>query len=207
MIITRQRANYQQGFTIVELMIATTVFAIILLIVSFGLISLGNLYVKGVTNSRTQEVARTIMDEASRAVQFEGGAINPLVPVVSSTGYCVGEKHFVLRQGHRVESADDHGMVTYTSWGTCSGSAGAVSLESPLIPGNARELLTEGMRVSDFKITNTTGNLWEIRVTVASGTNDDLDNPTSAEPKCKGGAGAQFCSVAELVTVVQKRVE
>ena len=59
-----------KGFTIVELLIATAVFSFILLVVTTGIIRLGNMYYKGVISSRTQESIRNIVSETSSAIQF-----------------------------------------------------------------------------------------------------------------------------------------
>ncbi|MEI7632499.1 MAG: prepilin-type N-terminal cleavage/methylation domain-containing protein [bacterium] len=64
-----------KGFTIVELMVATSVFSAILLISLAGLIQIGRMYQKGVTSSQTQETSRGVMDEITQAIQFNGGNV------------------------------------------------------------------------------------------------------------------------------------
>ena len=71
MIVTKSA----KGFTIVELMVATSVFSAILLISLAGLIQIGRMYQKGVTSSQTQETARGVMDEITQAIQFNGGNV------------------------------------------------------------------------------------------------------------------------------------
>jgi prepilin-type N-terminal cleavage/methylation domain-containing protein len=62
--------SYSSGFTILELMIASAVFAVVLLVVAIGAISLTNSYYKGITSSDVQSVARAIMSEVSQSIQF-----------------------------------------------------------------------------------------------------------------------------------------
>ncbi len=59
------KAN-QQAFTIIELMIATTVVSVILLMVSIIMINIGGLYYKGFSQARTQDNLRSISDEVAR---------------------------------------------------------------------------------------------------------------------------------------------
>src|SRR5690606_22524615 len=81
----------QKGFTIVELMIATSVFSVVLLLCTYGLLAIGRSYYKGVTISRTQETARLIVDDVAEAIQFNGGAV-----VLNPAGrmYCIGSRRY-----------------------------------------------------------------------------------------------------------------
>ncbi len=54
------------GFTIIELLIATTIFSVVLLLAASGLLYIGRLYYKGLTSSATQEAARNIMQELTQ---------------------------------------------------------------------------------------------------------------------------------------------
>ena len=58
------------GFTIIELMIATSVFAVVLVVAASGILAIGMLYYKGVTSSRTQEAARSISNTIANTIQF-----------------------------------------------------------------------------------------------------------------------------------------
>ena len=50
----------QSGFTIVELMIATLVFAMVLLVITVGVMSFTRAYYRGINQSNTQRVARAV---------------------------------------------------------------------------------------------------------------------------------------------------
>ena len=65
-----QKRAEQNGFTIIELLIATTVFSLILLISVAGILQISRMYYRGVTQSRTQETARSIIDEVGEAIRF-----------------------------------------------------------------------------------------------------------------------------------------
>src|SRR5215813_11934354 len=64
------------GFTILELLIASGVFAVILLVVAVGVIRFSNDYYRGVTASKTQSAARAIMLRVSQSIEF-GKTVTP----------------------------------------------------------------------------------------------------------------------------------
>ncbi len=66
-----------RGFTIVELMIATVVFSLVMVICLVGMVQVSRAYYKGITISKTQEAGRFLMDEISSTIQFSGSSINP----------------------------------------------------------------------------------------------------------------------------------
>ncbi len=200
------------GFTIIELMVATTVFSVILVIVTFGLIQIGRVYNRGITNSRTQEVARGIMDEVTQSVQFNGGTVQSISHGSSGTiGYCIGARRYSVRLGRMfTETPGDHGLITDTLPGTCSPTTQAVDLSlSDISTASSypQELLLPNMRVSNLSITPLSNNLYSVNLKVAYGFDDLLNSPTSTNPTCKDGLGRQFCTILSLDTVVQKRVE
>lgn len=212
MIIKRRPAN-QQGFTIVELLIAMTVFSIILLVCLVGIVQIGRYFYKGVTITRTQNTARTTIDTVSQSIQFSD--VTPLSagthPTSGFTSYCVGTKRYSFRRGRMlVKSApsatqttqalivDDGGNPT-----SCPQSNGTFT--------NPRELLTINMRVSNFEMTRVgTTNLWQLNLTIAFGDDQTLGGAAAATgvaPKCQGAlAGTQFCTVTTLNTTVVKRL-
>ena len=61
----------QTGFTIVELMIATVIFSMVLLVCSYAIIHAGRMYYKGMIMSKTQDTARKIIDSASDAIKYD----------------------------------------------------------------------------------------------------------------------------------------
>jgi len=65
----------KKGFTIIEFMIATALFSVVLLVFSAVFTMIGKLFYKGYITSKTQEASRDLMYELSRNVQFSSGAI------------------------------------------------------------------------------------------------------------------------------------
>lgn len=71
----KKKIRIQRGFTIIELMISTVVFSLVLLAASAAIIQIGKKYYKGITNARTQEVARSTVDEIAQSLQFTNQSI------------------------------------------------------------------------------------------------------------------------------------
>ncbi len=179
--MTRMAAKSQDGFTIVELMIATAVFATVLLLCTFGLLQVGRVYYKGITSSRTQEVARTLMEDIAQAIQFSGGQIVPTAiqqapgatPVrIQPEGrfrICIGDKRYSVATDTQVVTGDPdtsnnqayHAVIKDT-WPSCGSDPNTIGKLSATSPGDAvlvetpdrteRELIAANMRVAAFDV-------------------------------------------------------
>lgn len=214
-----------QGFTIVELMIATTIFSFILIVASSGVVAIGRMYFKGITSAKTQEVARNIMEEISRARQFSGQ--NKTFAAAPPGGYdvlCFGENRYTFKINQKVDDNPANVGLYYTTR----------SLSEPLcLPetNGGEEMLARNMRLLDLRAEPIGGeNIggetigaknFRIVVKVAYGDNDllsiydpgasDTDPPifgaVISDAYCRSGvAGGSFCSVSELATIVNKRI-
>ncbi len=194
------------GFTIVELMISTAIFAMVLLLCSFAIVHVGRMYYKGVLIGRTQDTSRRVIQDISRSVQFGPGSnADPdsfvrFASVGGVNAYCVGAIRYNFITGQSLGTAA--GQSPHILWkdrmndDVCQPVAFAAGME---------ELLGENMRLPLFSITEV-NNLWNVSIRVAYGDTVDLfvDN-TYAE--CKGSsAGGQFCAISELNTSVVKRL-
>jgi prepilin-type N-terminal cleavage/methylation domain-containing protein len=210
------------GFTILELLVATVVFSVVLLVVTAGILQIARVYYKGVTESTTQNTARAIIDTISQAIQFSGGNVTATPsPAAAGTNYafCVGNQQFSYVLGWQVENGVNaaknqgwHALVQRTAAG-CSTSTPAQDVRgTETVSG--RDLVGEHMRLSNLVVEPAGPNQWRVTVRVVYGDNDLLNDPpgpsgpTSSDAGCRGErAGSQFCSVSELSTVVIKRVD
>lgn len=210
----------QTGFTLIELMIATIVFSVVLLLCTASLIYVGRLYYKGVTASKTQETARAIMDEVAQAIQFSGTDVTPESPLGTTydvRAYCIGGRLYTYQVGKQVTTTGvlganqaRHAMVVNDNPG-CTSAAVPQQMD-PLSPADSKELVAERMRLTKLEITpvNPAAGLYRVTVKVVHGNDDLLDNVGSPDPgtiNCKLGQGSQYCAVSELTTTVQKRVK
>ncbi len=205
------------GFTILELMISSAVFAVVLLIVAIGIISFTNSYYQGINSSNVQSVARSIMAEVSQSLEFNQGFNNLTTqPSSAVVGYCIGNTMYSYELGQEVvnppSSSDqgDHGLVVNTN-SSCTSSS-SPSISDPL-PQSSEELLNQHMRLGVFNITPLPGNLYSVHIRVIYGDNNVL-KPNSlpnlgadwSTVGCASGPGSQFCAVSDLTTTVQERI-
>jgi type II secretory pathway pseudopilin PulG len=74
------------GFTIVELLIASAVFSLVLLVALTGFLELGRIFYKGVSNTQTQDVLRQVVGDISSNVKIasSSGSVQP--PATTTTG-------------------------------------------------------------------------------------------------------------------------
>lgn len=208
-MLNRLNKNHK-GFTIIELMIATTVFSVILLICTTGLIQIGRMYQKNVIRSQTQEVSRSVVVAVAEAIQFSGGSITALSPNVSdvkSEGFCVDNKRFSYRKDFKLVDTvpapqeTNHALVVDSLSG-CIGSEPQNLSTSPVL-GN--ELLSPNMRLLELTAAPEPGtaDLYKVTVAIAYGDADLLDGSGNCISVRFGGS---FCAVSRLSTTVKKRI-
>ncbi len=178
------------GFTIIELMISTAVFSLVLAIISASFTKVGQLFYKGVITSKTQETARGLLDDLARNIQFNSGiptGVNPL---------CIGGNHYSFNLGAKVGVGPYSLVKTITSDdAACTAASGS-------------EVLPSNMRLLDFRVVPlASADLYDVFVSVAYGDDDVLTPPINASSRCKSGSSNQFCSVSSLQTTVLRRVE
>lgn len=218
--------SQQKGFTIIELLIATSVFSVVLLIASTASIQIGRLYYKGLVSARTQEVARNVMDSVGQDLQFSDSKsfkqdytdsglaqINwatqsPSEPVSHAFAVCIGSSRYTYWLGQQVQGGN-HGLVVDTA--PASGCAPAAS---------GTELLGDNMRLTQFSVVRPATNTgtYNLSIKVAYGDsdllttyNEDGSRVTGSELKdtlCRSGiAGNSFCATSMLDTTVKRRLE
>lgn len=213
----------QPGFTIIELMIAATVFAVILLVAQTSFVQIGHLFYRGVSITTTQDTAHNIYQDVSgnfqNAPSVNGGRF-------SSAGgydyYCIGNIRYTYHIDRQVDTdgASDHsasgnfGILKDELQGTggacekpCAESAsscpGGVKFNNPV------ELLGDKMRVEQFDITQqtSTSNLYMISIVIAYGEQDTLTYATPSDlstVQCKVDVNNSFCAVGKVQTAIYK---
>lgn len=217
-----KKLRQQKGFTIVELMIATSVFSVILLLASNAVIQIGRLYYKGLTTTKTQEVARNITESVTRDLQLSNS--RGLVPsddtgllFTDTKALCIGDSRYTYRINQQVKDGSKGLWLDEAPLGAC-----AVSDYS-----SGRELLGANMRLLDFGATSPDGNrTYQVRVGIAYGDNDFLssydeagitlidsngdgtaDATDVARALCRSSiAGSSFCATSSLDSVVKRRI-
>ena len=199
----KQRLNTQstKGFTIIELLIATVVFSVVLLVVSGAIVQFGRSYYKGVVQTRTQDVARNISQDVAQTIQFSRGAPAKSTIAPNQFVLCIGNKRYSYVIGQQVGGLFKHGLVADTP-SPCASTSFDLALTS--LPVGAREYLGENMQLLKLDVIPTASGLYEVTVSVAYGANSDLNAAKDAcNPIIIGG---QFCAISTLTTTVTSRL-
>ncbi len=224
MRLLHKNMHRQQGFTIVELMISTTIFSLVLMICLSGIMQITKMYYRGVTQARTRDVARNLIDEIAETVRFTNQdiLIGPIVqgPQVnindSSTGYfCIGPKRYTYAIDRIVKKvpASNTKEIKHALWvDQPEGCTGAVDLSLDTPSAGGTSLLAENMRLFlvNLELVDSNLQIYRIGVGVAYGDDDLLlakpeDEPT--ELTCEGAFnGAEFCATSKFLVTVQKRL-
>lgn len=194
-----KKLNSQAGFTILELMIATVVFSVMLMGAATMLVQIGRLYYKGVVTSRTQETVRTITDDIGRTLQFSGEQItvnDPAFVELSVGGvtkriyaFCIGD----VRYSYSLDTQVSGSVDAYTPGGSRENfsrralwrdegrgqaSCPPVNIydDAEVAATDGREMLGEGMRL--FQLARPTDDqdtgLSRFAVGVVYGLDDEL---------------------------------
>jgi prepilin-type N-terminal cleavage/methylation domain-containing protein len=220
----------QAGFTVVELLIATVVFSMVLVIITSGIIRFTHEYYRGVHQSSTQTASRNVMSTIAQNFQYGGGKndYNPGQPTDADNNdyICIGDVQIDYKLGAQLGTDSNYGVFV----STVNPANGCKTYSGQ--PG--RELLSPKMRLTNLKIVPS-GNTYTITAGVAYG---DLDllcfrsiSPASgtggcddtapsyisytnadwasngATVSCRSGSASQFCAVAQLSTTVVARFE
>ncbi len=195
-----------KGFTIVELLIASAVFSVVLLVCAVGLLQIGRTYYKGITSSKTQEAARSIIEEVSKTIQFNGGNVGLMIHPGSDPSenpatpsyICIGDRRFAFVLNNQLISSDTLGPnqsrhVLAVDTSACTGGVPQPLNNSSLIT-DSRELVPPNMRLTKFEVTCVknestpdpsdclTDNLYKVTVRVVAGHQDVLVDNDNARP-------------------------
>ena len=222
---TKLHTQDEAGFTIVELMIATVVFALVMLVITVGIVHFTNAFYKSVNTSTAQDTTRSALDSIEQAIQFSGLNQAPSTMAVASPGvvqaFCTGGKQFLYTLGTPVGSvAGKPGL--YVQGAPVSGCA--------VVPAaGGQELLGAHMRLTAIGVSPVAGvtNVYSLNIGVAYGDSDLLCNTskngtsggcgssdaansltqtvTGNDVKCKPQTGSEFCDVVVLTTAAQQR--
>lgn len=197
--MSKQR-HASAGFTIIELLIATVVFSVVLLVITTAIVQFGRLYYRGIVQARTQEVARNIAQDVAQNIQFGGTS-----PVNGTNALCIGGKRYSMVQNKQVGNGGGmtaHALVLDTNATTCQ----SINMSGSL-PAGAREFLGDNMQLVNLAVRETAPNsgLWQVEVHVVYGDNDSFTD--GSKSSCKAIIlGGQFCAVSKLTTTVTQRL-
>lgn len=218
------------GFTILELIIATTVFGLMLLVATTGMIQIGRAYYKGTIVAKTQEGTRGVVEDITKTIQFGGNVsivTDQTPPIVLASGLsshatCIGNQRYTYVVGQRIDPKTSAKHALWFDVKKEGALCSPVDLDNanPSYSGGAnggtvdttktsvqRELLSKGMRLAKFSIVDQGTSGATVTVKVIYGEDDLLLDKTDPNANCVSSSiGGQFCAFSELTTFVTKRL-
>jgi prepilin-type N-terminal cleavage/methylation domain-containing protein len=230
----KQRSCNQKGFTILELMVALTVLATLLLIATVVLINLGALFSKGTHQAAVQNTTRNLIADVVGQIKLGPSAPQMLAPAdptadaskpdgYTSSGVgvvCIGNQRYTYMLNSQLDVDSSKHVLwrdSLTSAGGCQPVADFTTADNPTDspaehsaqPGSGSELMPGHTRLVRFLVRQLFEGTYSISITVAYGDGDLITyNPASGgTATCKGGSGDQFCATASLTGTATQRIQ
>lgn len=205
----------QSGFTILELLIATAVLSVILLLSTISIISIGNLYYKGEKEAAVQDDVRTIANDVSQRLELAASVNNPsafsMQNGVRVYALCIDNTRYTYALGVDIDSTTPP-ILPHVLWRDTITSAtfcapANLRIANPTL--NGTEMIAAGSRLTSFNL-NSPNSPYTFTVGVAFGdptmTNMTSDQTSPQSVVCNGGPGDQYCATSYLSTIVDKRL-
>lgn len=204
----------QKGFTIIELLIATSILTVILLLVTVMISNIGSLYYKAIALSQTQGSTREITASVAQDVKLSDNAVasESITRVgVTVNSFCVGTIRYSYILGRQIGSDDSApaNQLPHILWRDARVGSDCTPVDITAdIPASADgiELMSPRTRLTEFLIAAPTNPaLITIKVGVAYG-GEDLLSTTGPGAQCLGGKGDQYCATDTLTTTAVQRI-
>src|SRR6266498_3833396 len=71
------KRRIDNGFTIIELMVATTIFSIVLMVILASFLQIGRMFYKGISINNTNEATRTLVDDITSDIKLSQAITTP----------------------------------------------------------------------------------------------------------------------------------
>ncbi len=217
----RTTIGNQEGFTIIELMIATVVFSTVLLIATISIIFVSKTYSTSQINIKLQNTTESILTSLSNAIKYNKPtpiSMNYSAAFGNYSGYfCIGDNVYTYYLPSR--SGDNQPLNYADSAGNIKNKIGLIqSVSTNCGPNiNGVQLLSNNERLGELDIVPR-GNSYEILISVAYGDDSVLKLPTTAFPPNSDSTpnypyycdvnsfSLSFCSVDSVSTVASSRL-
>lgn len=210
------------GFTIVELLIAISVFSTLLIIIVYSFIYGLDTFIKDQIVSNTQETTRSIEQNITQNLSLTPiGSYTPIKSTtttikstttntttnVTSQGFCIGDYRYSYILDQQLTS-NIGGLVQDTVAG-CSSTDFAIDLSNKKnLTSSSRQLLGDNMQISQLNISpidNTNGFILTIEIDYGSNFNSGSNDYTYSCPS--GNISASYCAVDKVDTYVFQGIQ
>lgn len=198
-------AKASAGFTIVELLIATAVFSMVLLVFLTAFIRVSQLFYKGINMSNTQESTRKVLQDIADDVQFYHlPPIQGNVPSVDKY-FCIGEHRYTYKLFQQVGPG---------VFGIKREKMGTTTCPPPTTSACANcseELLGYGMQLNKLEVTTANSRVYvSIKVIFYGADNSVVISPSGQSPAykqqdaiCSGQPNStQYCATADYTSTI-----
>lgn len=194
----------QRGFTLIELMLAMTFIAFLLLFTVAAVLQVTRIYVKGSAIRQIDQTGRQLVDDVSMALRT---GTTPRDGGTGSNRLCVGGTSYlwntVTSNNPDNKYSDSPGeTLRFVSIQDQSGSLCGAELHSPVLRKAVVDLVGPEITPLSFSVTKH-GRLWDISLVLSTaGDNVAIDNGSGGfmcEPK------NQFCALGNFETSVYSR--
>jgi prepilin-type N-terminal cleavage/methylation domain-containing protein len=216
----------QSGFTLIELMVATTLFSIVLVVIVASFLQVGRMFYKGVSIDNTNESARTLVDDVANDIRLSGyfDPGNTLVTPAPATQYfCVGPHRYTFKLRTQVKDTDISSTAQTMQGGIIQDSTNQNCQDPSTLTGtDPSQILGPDMRLNALDVVANAANT-SIRVhthiifygaddsvfsSVSHPNNTDTDHAAAindADAYCSGNLlSTQFCAMADISTNVTR---
>ncbi|HUD03730.1 MAG TPA: prepilin-type N-terminal cleavage/methylation domain-containing protein [Patescibacteria group bacterium] len=202
----------QKGFTILELMIAISVFTIAIVLITSGVIAVGRYYQQGATKAKLLTAAREIHSQFTQVVQYSGSELDPSHPIITYAANgvqykatCIGATRYLW------SNINDQTQRYYGDFMTddiTNRSCGDTTISKPQhpLPTNIpyNSAIATNTKVINFLIKGS--DPYTLTTTFVIGSQDMFVSNNYGRQCQSNVLGSEFCAVVSLTSTVARKV-
>lgn len=219
-----------QGFTLVELMVALSILATILIMSTVIMMQISRWYSKGVNSASVQNATRNITADITSALQFSGAT--PIANAGSPQSFggtnmqvgalCLGKVRYTfvidrkLGTDHSTTPPTVTHHVLWRDTMSTSASCNPLNLTTSGVPNDANtnaaiggyEMVPGSTRLTQLELVETPAGSGLFRLTVGMAYGDrDLIIINGGKASCRGDKGTEYCAASNAQTTVSRRLK
>jgi prepilin-type N-terminal cleavage/methylation domain-containing protein len=191
------------GFTVVELMIAISVFATAMTLILAGVIFISRQYQQTSNKVQLEDASRTVHQQITQSIQFSGRDVSAKIPNGQYSARCVGNYMYIYSSAEPVSNQTvyasmSEGLYVKDNANNCAASDINIT--------GATNLLPKGAKVVKFEIT-TTGTTSSLSTTFSKSPADILVFSGPGDVRCDSASkGREFCATVTLDSTATRRI-